>query len=282
MRCCRSRYLRCARRPLGYGCCAGGCRRGRCVRCIRQGRPKETDTLAVAPVNMKLSDLLDTASAAWAIKYRFADDGAIELYRTKTRILRVKAMAQTLKHSDTQSTGFNAESKTVFDSPATDVLAGMRASLMALGTNAGTVDINVDSKAVIVTDTPEAIARMEAYIEAENKHLTRSVKLMVETLVVYSKHEREAGVNWTAVYQQLDGLVSASSPATLTSTNAGTMGFTPSASSAKGSSLLISALEEMGLGATQRSFHRTPSLGIPLPLATRPRLITCSRSRRIR
>jgi hypothetical protein len=215
---------------------------------------------------MKLSDLLDTAAAAWAIKYRVAEDGGIELYRMQTRVLRLKALSQKIDHTDSQSTGFNAESKTTFTNTSSDVVLGMRTTLLALGTNAGSLDVNTDSKSVIVTDTPEAIARIEAFIDAENKRLNRRIKITVEELFVTNKRDREASVNWSALYNQLDGIISVSSPASLASANAGSLGFKPSASQAAGSSLLINALDEMGLNALQRTFVRTTLSGNPISL----------------
>ena len=225
------------------------------------GKTGTADTLAVTPINMKLSDLLDTAAAAWAIKYRVANDGAIELFRTETRVLRLKALSQKVNHTDTQITGFDASSKTTFENITSDVLEGMRKSLLALGTNAGTLDVNIDSQAVIVNDTPEAIARIEAYIEAENKRLTRRIKVTVEQLEVTDNKNNEAAVNWTALYNQLEGLISVTSPATVTGSNAGVLGFKPSASQAVGSSLLINALQERGLNVIHRAYVRTTVSG---------------------
>ena len=229
------------------------------------GAGKASDTLVVTPVNMKLSDLLDTAAAAWAIKYRVADDGAIELYRTETRVLRLKALSQRVAHTDTQSTGFDASSKTTFENIPSDVIAGMRQSLLALGTNAGTVDINQASQSVIVNDTPEAIARIEVFLESENKRLTRRIKITVDQIIVSNKQDDQSSVNWSVLHKQLEGLVSLTSPTSLATATASSFGFKPTASStAEGSSLLLNALHERGLTATQRSFVQTGVTGNPI------------------
>ncbi|MCX8518335.1 MAG: hypothetical protein ORN29_09835 [Rhodoferax sp.] len=229
------------------------------------GAGKASDTLVVTPVNIKLSDLLDTAAAAWAIKYRVADDGAIELFRTETRILRLKALSQRVTHIDSQNTGFDANSKTSIENVPSDVIAGMRQSLQALGTNAGSVDINQASQSVIVNDTPEAIARIEAFLESENKRLTRRIKITVDQILVSQKQENQSSINWSALHKQLEGLVSVNSPASLATATAASLGFKPNANTAaEGSSLLLNALDERGLTATQRSFVRSGVTGNPI------------------
>ena len=229
------------------------------------GSGKASDTLAITPINMKLSDLLDTAAATWSIKYRVADDGAIELYRTETRILRLKALAQRVSHTSAPSTGFDATSKTTFENIPSDVIAGMRQSLLALGTNAGTVDINQNSQSVIVHDTPEAITRMESFLDAENKRLTRRIKITVDQIMVSNKQENQSSVNWSVLHKQLDGLVSITSPGNLATATANSFGFKPAVGSAgEGSSLLINALEERGLNVTQRSFVQSGITGNPI------------------
>ena len=218
-------------------------------------------TLTVAPVDMQLSTLLDMASAAWAVKYRLADDGAIEIYRTETKVLRLKALAQKVTNSVTSNTGFAAESKTTFDNTATDVLASMRASLLALGTLGGALDINADSKAVIVTDTPEAIARIETYLESENKRLARRVTLVVEELFVTNKNGREASIDWNALYNEVNAGFTLTSPAALVGANVGQLGFTAVNGSGKGSTLFLKALDQMGLSATRRSYPLSTTNG---------------------
>lgn len=218
-------------------------------------------TLSVAPVDMQLSTLLDMASAAWAVKYRLADDGAIEFYRTETKVLRLKALAQKVTNSVTSSTGFAAESKTTFDNTAVDVLASMRVSLLALGSVGGALDINPDSKAVIVTDTPEAIARIEAYLEAENKRLSRRVTMVVEELFVTDKNGKETSVDWSAIYNEVTSKIALTSPASLVSSNVGSLGFTAAQSSGMGSSVVLKALDQMGLSATRRSYPLSTTNG---------------------
>lgn len=212
--------------------------------------------LSVAPVEMELNTLLDLADATWGVNHRVRDNGTIDIYRLDTRVLRLKALAQKIPSTVTTSAGFKDESKTTYENTATDALSSMKTALMALGTMAGSVEINPDSKSVIVTDTPEAIARIEAYLESENKRLTRRITLVFEQLYVTSKQGRETAIDWNVLYTKTNGANSTwLSPGSLASDNAAKVGVGASTiGSYAGSTGFIRALDEMGLTVTRRTF----------------------------
>ena len=224
------------------------------------GSPGATATqsplLSVAPIEMELNTLLDLADATWGVNHRVRDNGTIDIYRLDTRVLRLKALAQKIPSTVTTSAGFKDESKTTYENTATDALSSMKTALMALGTMAGSVEINPDSKSVIVTDTPEAIARIEAYLESENKRLTRRITLVFEQLYVTSKQGRETAIDWNVLFTKTSG-ASANwlSPASLGTDNAGKATLNAaSMGNYAGSTGFIKALDEMGLTVTRRTF----------------------------
>jgi len=216
----------------------------------------QAELLSVAPVEMELNALLDLADATWGVHHRVSENGTIEIYRLDTRVLRLKALAQRIPSSVTTSAGFKDESKTTYENTATDALASMKTSLMLLGTMAGSLEINPDSKSVIVTDTPPAIARIEAYLESENKRLTRRITLVFEQLYVTHKEGREMAIDWNLLYTKTNGATGGLvSPGSLASENAGKSAFTASTmSSYAGSTGFIKALDEMGMTVTRRTF----------------------------
>jgi type IVB pilus formation R64 PilN family outer membrane protein len=216
-----------------------------------------TELLSVAPVDMDLNTLLDLADATWGVNHRVTETGTIEIFRLETRVLRLKALAQNVTNEVTSSAGFKEESKTTTKSTANDILVSMKTSLLAMGTVAGSVEVNADSKSVVVTDTPDSIARMEAYLETENKRLTRRVTLIFEELFVTNKHGREVSIDWSLLYKRAsDGAgASISSPKSLVSTNPGSLGFSAAGNSQyTGSTAILQALDEMGLTVTRRTF----------------------------
>ncbi len=220
-------------------------------------------------VEMPLNDLLTVIDSAFSVNHRLADDGAIEFYRLETKNLRLKAMAQTMTASSKLSTGFSDTSTTSFDIKSADPITTMRSTLLAMGTMAGDVMVSPDTKAVTVTDTPEAIARITAYLEEENKRLTRRVTLIVEEILVSRADLSQFSIDWTMVYGKLTGVANTfSSPATLVNANVGKIGWnTQGSGKAAGSGLLIQALNQQGLVAQVRSFPVSTLNGSPYSLS---------------
>jgi len=231
------------------------------------------DVLNVSVSNMELGSLLDLADATWGVNHRVLDSGVIEIFRLDTRIFRLRALAQTDSTRVTSSAGFDKESTVTMESKDRNALASVQNSLLALGTIAGSVNVNPDSKSVIVTDTPESIASMESFLDIENKRLSRRVTLLIEEIYVSNKNDQEAAINWSVLLNKVKGAATTSStganwvnsltsPAGATSANAGSIGFNVQGSGGyAGSSVVLQALNEMGLTVTQRSFPVTMTNG---------------------
>ncbi|WP_143474171.1 hypothetical protein [Limnohabitans sp. JirII-31] len=220
------------------------------------GGAPQADLLTIPPVDIELNALLDLADATWGVNHRLTDTGTIEIYRLESRVLRLKALAQRIPSTVTSSAGFKDESKTTYENTAVDVLTSIKTSLTALGTQAGTIDINLDTKSVVVVDTPEAIARIEAYLESENKRLTRRITLIFEELYVTNVQGREAVIDWNVLYTKTNGATgSLTSPGSLATLNGGKVGFSAATmGDYAGSTGFIRALSEMGLMVNRRTF----------------------------
>ncbi len=234
------------------------------------GKP---DLMSVVPVDITLNRLLELANSTWDVHHRLLDDGSIEIYRLETRVLRLKALAQKNPSSVRISSGFNQESVVSIDSTSTDALADMKQSLLSLGTMAGSVDINLNTKAALVTDTPEAIARMEAFIEQENKRLTRRISMVIDQIFVTNETKRELSIDWQLIGTRLGRQINLNGPTTLASDVAarGVLATSPlgKASATTNSQLVLQALAEQGFTVTRRSFPisalngSTVSIGLP-------------------
>ena len=170
------------------------------------------ELMTVVPVDITLNRLLELANSTWDVRHRLMDDGSIEIYRLETRVLRLKALAQKNPASVRMSSGFNQESVVSIDSTSTDALADMKQSLLSLGTMAGSVDINLNTKAALVTDTPEAIARMEAFIEQENKRLTRRISMVIDQIFVTNETKREISIDWQLIATRLGRQINLNAP----------------------------------------------------------------------
>ncbi|KAG0189380.1 hypothetical protein DFQ28_003506 [Apophysomyces sp. BC1034] len=58
---------------------------------------------------------------------------------------------------------------------------------------------------ITVTDTPEVLARIETYLQGENKNITKQVLLNVKVLSVTLSDKDSLGIDWTLVYKSLNG-----------------------------------------------------------------------------
>ncbi|MEY2621837.1 MAG: hypothetical protein RIT26_1657 [Pseudomonadota bacterium] len=234
------------------------------------GKP---DLMSVVPVDITLNRLLELANSTWDVHHRLLEDGSIEIYRLETRVLRLKALAQKNPSSVRISSGFNQESVVSIDSTSTDALADMKQSLLSLGTMAGSVDINLNTKAALVTDTPEAIARMETFIEQENKRLTRRISMVIDQIFVTNETKRELSIDWQLIGTRLGRQINLNGPTTLATDVAarGALLTTPKGgnSATTNSQLVLQALAEQGFTVTRRSFPisalngSTVSVGLP-------------------
>ncbi|WP_454740405.1 PilN family type IVB pilus formation outer membrane protein [Cupriavidus necator] len=173
--------------------------------------------------NRPLRGLLDLVTARLGLGYK-VDDSGITIYYVDTRVFNldiipgkidVNTTVQSGKTSGSSATGSGTQASNQFDSAGsrqstklelqTDMIEGMQNTLNALVTaNIGKAHLNPATMAVTVTDRADGIARVESYVKAENKRLTRQVTLSVQAFTVTVKDEDSVGLNWDAVYSSLN------------------------------------------------------------------------------
>src|SRR5690606_16441616 len=141
------------------------------------------------------------------VLWRYADE-RIEFYRTETRAFDVRALslqgaAQAslgLRPASSRE-GFSSTSQTELSSTAHDPLSGIRARIEPFLSRAGVVVAEPGASAtLIVTDTPDVLRRVSAFIDRENRALTRRVRLLFEELTVAIDESAEAGIDWDIVF----------------------------------------------------------------------------------
>lgn len=151
--------------------------------------------------------ILDRIGARLGIMWRYHQD-RIEFYRTETRSFNVRALtldatseASLGQGATTSSEGFASSSRTQLASTTKDVFAVVRARIEPFLTQAGIVVAEPGAgSTVVVTDTPDALSRIAAYLEQENRALTRRVRLIVEEFTVVLHDTAEAGIDWNLVF----------------------------------------------------------------------------------
>ncbi len=205
-----------------------------------------------------LADTLDALAAQLYVHWRY-HRGAIEFYRTETRVFDVRTLALAasaqarLGRAGSGETGsFDHASSTVLSADAGKALQAVRDRVAAFLTRAGVIaEIEAGGSTLAVTDTPEALARIEKYLQGENRALTRRVRLVFEELTVRTTAAAEGGIDWQAVYASARAAASYAMPGGAGA--AGALGARVLAGPWRDARALIAALSTMGAVLRHRS-----------------------------
>ena len=171
-----------------------------------------------------LKGLLDMASTRFGVSWKYAD-GAIEFHHLDTRTFQVSAVpgdsalsasvgsgssnggdgatsaagggtasGATSSSSNTQNTAVRSQ---------LSVFSSLEKSVGAMLSPHGSVVSSPATGSLTVTDTPAILARVEKFIERENRTLGKQVMINVTVLAVSLSDEDNYGVNWDLVYNDL-------------------------------------------------------------------------------
>lgn len=222
-----------------------------------------------------LKGLLDMAAAHFGVSWKYID-GAIEFHHVDTRTFQVNAVpgesALTANVGSSSSAGVegtagagaaigtggqggasvgatpsgNAQNTAVRSQLS--VFASLEKSVGSMLSPHGNVVSSPATGTLTVTDTPAILARVEKFIERENRTLARQVLINVTVLAVSLTNEDNYGVNWDLVFTELSrryGIKNTfSGGQDGTSFSASVLN--TSSSKLAGSSMLINALSTQG------------------------------------
>lgn len=157
-----------------------------------------------------LADTLDALAAQLYLHWRYRQ-GAIEFYRTQTRVFDVRAMtlatrvdARLGRAASPQSGGFESSSSTALSSGEHQALQAVRNRLEPFLTRSGVIaELDKGGTSLVVTDIPDVLDRIAEFIERENRVLTRRIRLVFEEITLASRDTSEAGLDWSAIYASL-------------------------------------------------------------------------------
>jgi len=199
-----------------------------------------------------LARLLDAMAARQGIHWAYRD-GVIEFYRTETRVFDVRSLTQSAsaqaklgRTASGEAGGFENTSGTTLESGAHDTLDAVLIQVETLLTRAGVAKAQPGASAsIVVTDTPEALARVAAYVERENRILTRRVRLMFEEITLVHHDTGTVGLDWNLLYDSARAAaatIASGGSVSPVATLAGSVANGPF----EGSRALLSALSEIG------------------------------------
>lgn len=230
--------------------------------------------VVVQAVGQPLWTVLDDIARQSQTSWRPVSGGA-EFYRVETKVFYLSAIPQTASTSASLgrnggSTAFESQSKTSFETKEQNLISGLKESIKAMLSQGGTSTISPESQTVVVTDTKEALDRVEVFIKEQNKSMSRRVRGVIEAIEVVDKSSSEFGVDWNVLYNTASQAVKIGTVASLVGTQAGLIGITDTnGGMSNGSSVVIKALNEVGTVVNRRSFPFMTTSGRPLTQAIR-------------
>lgn len=205
------------------------------------------------------ADVLDSITAQTSTYWKY-ENGVIEIYRLVTRTFEIHAqhgkvsVSTGLGRSGTQGGSFESASQTKVEQANMDPLAELKLSVDGMLTRGGSAVLGSDN--LVVTDTQDSMDRIAPFIEAQNKALTRRIRLIFEAVEVTSRDDNQLGLNWNLVFNRLarmpggnlvNTLTGTNSPVSLATAQAGQASFAVSGNSMfSGSQLMIQALSDVG------------------------------------
>lgn len=226
--------------------------------------------------NKPVSGLLDLVTARLGLGWKFVD-GSVSIFYLDTRVMQLFAipgktkMETKVKSGSSESGGSSggndsggfsndgSEQSTEL-SFETDVIGDIMKTLQTMVTpSLGRLSVSPSTGTITVTDRPDVLRRIETYVDAENKRITRQVLLNVKVLSVTLTDTDSAGLDWSVVYNRLGRYgMSFGGGAALGGGSAaqgfnGSLGIIDGTSRFDGSKALIDALSTQGRVSTLAS-----------------------------
>lgn len=154
-----------------------------------------------------LARILDGIAAQLGVHWRFRA-GRIDFYRVDVRVFRVRSLsvsaradARLGRSASGTAGGFENTSNTALSTGDQDTLESVTARLLPFMTRAGVVASQAGGAGtIVVTDTVEALDRIANFLAAENRALTRRVRLVFEEITVDTGDLQKRAIDWQLVY----------------------------------------------------------------------------------
>ncbi|MBN6205138.1 hypothetical protein JYK21_01635 [Ralstonia pickettii] len=244
--------------------------------------PVQPDTpldLDFPKVEAPLGQILDNIASRLGIRWKYDDiANNIKFYRLVTKSWNIPVSPASNSYSTTfsgatyQSTNTNTLSGQNMTSPVRSEASGLneltsiKEAAESVLTKSGTINASQATGTITITDTADAIDRADTIITEQVAILSRMVLLRVQTVQITTSDDGESGVDWNALLTKALAHIpafslSATSPASLVSSNSGTLGLNILSGGGTGTQAIIRALREIGRVQTSTE----------LPLSTRNR-----------
>lgn len=237
-------------------------------------------TISIDAVNMKwngrLRDFLDhlTNSLSLAWEYR---DGAVVIMKMVSETYEIAAFGGSQKFTmstggggsgtsgQTGATQTSAASMNVSQTGDGDARKSILAAITAIiaSVPGSTVNMNDGTGRVVVMTSKEVQAQVRDYIRSENKFLRQMVNVTFDVYSLRTKDSDSQGIDWSLLYQSMAGKagLTLKSPATLTGSDAGSIGVSVLKGQFTGSGAVVTMLRQFGNSVQHRPVSITTMNG---------------------
>jgi type IVB pilus formation R64 PilN family outer membrane protein len=195
-------------------------------------QPEPSGGNRITYANGSFKGLLDTAAARFGVSWKYTD-GVIQFFHTEARTFQINAVpgdstftasvasgassssgggsgggqggagsgggngngnGSTISANNSQNTGVASK---------LSVYTGIESAIKVMLSPHGKVLASPATGAITVVDTPDSLQRIAAYVDSENKALSRQIAINVTVLSVSLNRGDEYGIDWNLVYNGL-------------------------------------------------------------------------------
>lgn len=209
-----------------------------------------------------LSVVLDQVTTPLGLYWKPVDNGhKVRIYRTETRMFEIRGaemnpvgkvdLGLTGSIGETGNNSIDSKSENTSELPKIEgsQISDIRKRVEQFMTNSGKV-AEAEGNMIIVTDTKEALDRIQAFVDVENKYRSRSIEFTLEEITVENTQSSQGGVNYNLLFNpsgngsQVD--VSGLNSLLEQEGAAASLGLGVASGPWKGSSVAVQALSKLG------------------------------------
>lgn len=215
-----------------------------------------TKMAPLPPGQAPLASVLDSIALRLGVYWRYDEKiGALRFYRTETKSYVVRTPTQAAEENlqrDIKSANSTlADKSTNSSKEEARELAAVVTKLSQFLSRAGVIK-SADGAAntIVVTDTKDAQDRIGEFLDAENRQMTRRVRLVFEEITVQRDRLNQGSVDWKILFNSLGRENTASAigvgPLLDAAKAAGSVGASVGSGPFAGTNIALSALSQLG------------------------------------
>jgi type IVB pilus formation R64 PilN family outer membrane protein len=244
--------------------------------------PQGTARTKMAPLaagTAPLASVLDSISLRLGVYWLYDEKiGALRFFRTETKTYVVRTATQAAEENLQRD--LNSPASMLADKNGTrskdeaKELAAVVSKISQFLTRAGVIKAaDGAANTIVVTDTKDAQDRIAQFVDAENRQMTRRVRLVFEEITVQRDRAHQAAVDWKILFNSMGRENTASGmgvgPLLDAAKAAGSVGAKVGSGPFAGSNIALSALSQIGTIVRHTSIPLLAQNRRPAKYATR-------------